>query len=95
MSATLSDSSLFEIWNDLSAETQYELVHIPWWRLRWNKWSRAARRELRDAEVIDADGKITAAGFKLQDFGSSRLLPYENPGVVPQTTTSLVRELRF
>ena len=80
--ATLSDSSLFETWNDLSEDTQDELVHISRWKVRRNKWSRGARRELTEAEAIGTDGKITPAGFKLQDFGSARMLPYENPGLV-------------
>lgn len=91
MQATLSDSSLFETWNDLSTGAQDELVHISWWK----KWSPAARRELKDAEAIDAEGRITPVGFKLQDFGSGRLLPYENPSHAPQTTSHLVRELSF
>ena len=93
--AALSDSSLFETWNDLSESTQDELVHVSWWKVRWDKWTRSARRELKKAEVIDADGKITPAGYKLQDFGSNRMLPYENPSPAPQATSHLVRELRF
>ena len=94
--ATLSDSSLFETWNDLSGDTQHELVHISWWNMRRGKWSPLAQRELPEAGVLDVDGQITRAGFKLEDFGSARMLPYENPRRNnPASASDLVSGLKF